>query len=178
MSFSIQSITISISRLDQKLKPFANRPIDINDPSWAQKVASAPYPLEQTGIRAEAQSVLAEILDAYAVGPEELRNSIRALLAKYSSFAWAAQVEAPMTTPDGFRKHLLRLSAVDQAVDFRDTILLIQDLCERADSAGVDVSPALTEVASISSDVSTGNMGSMRDVLLAVRSSLAAARGP
>jgi hypothetical protein len=169
MRLSIQDMTDSVSRLDQILKPIANRPIDINDPSWINKVASAPDPLDQAGVRAAAQAVLMELLDAYESGSDELRREIRELLRKYSSFTWAARVKAPMTTADGFRKHLLRLSAADKVADLRDTIVSVQALCERARSAGVEVAPILAEVAAISSDESTGAMGSVRSVLLAAR---------
>lgn len=169
MSIDFEATRISVARLDERLRPIANRPVDVDDPDWVGEVASAPDPLEQTGLRAEARAVLAELLDAYAAGPDELRTSIRRLLGEYSSFTWAARVEAPMTTADGFRRHLLRVSAVDRAEDLRDAMVSVRGLCEQARSAGVDVGPILSEVAALSSDESVGAMGSVRGALLAAR---------
>jgi hypothetical protein len=69
-------------------------------------------------------------------------------------------------TAEEFRARLVHLSARDQGADTRDEILALQDLCNRARQAGIDVDPILDEVAAMSSDVDRYGMGSMRSVIL------------
>jgi hypothetical protein len=58
------------------------------------------------------------------------------------------------------------LAIKDQGLDSRDTILSLQDLCQRASSAGVETEPVLRKVAPLCSDEDKYGMGSMRSMLL------------
>jgi hypothetical protein len=141
--------------------------VKLDDHDWLGRLVSAPHPLDQAGVRDEAQDALASILEAYATEPEDVRKTIRVLLADYSAFIWAVYPKDSVTTADGFRQYLLMLSAVDQSKDIRDTMLSVHALCAEARSAGVNIEPILLEVAAISSNEGIGNMGSLRSVLRA-----------
>jgi hypothetical protein len=151
-----------IADLDAALRPMANRPFTGHEPMGQ----AARHPLDEAGIRTEAEALLQEILRAYGDGDAGLRASIRALFASHPSFAWAATLPFPPTTPEWFRDHLLLFSINDQGRDTRDAILLIQALCAQAVAAGVDTAAALREVAMMSSDADRYDWGTTRELLL------------
>jgi hypothetical protein len=152
MEFDLEAARAAAAVLESKLRPIARRKVDFNDPKWVEKVRSGPHPLDEAGVRVEAEKLLGEVLTAYAAGDSKLRASIRELLAQASSFAWATAPREPPTTEHGFRQHLLRLSAIEKTEDVRDLIDSVQRLCERARDAGVNTHAALLEVAWLSSD--------------------------
>ncbi|WP_284746930.1 hypothetical protein [Amycolatopsis sp. RTGN1] len=150
----------TVARLDLRLEPIAKRPIDLSDPAWQEKLRAAE-PLDEAGIRAEAEEALRALLDRYEHGDDETRTAVRAMFDRYSSFCWAAHLPGA-----DFRTRLLHLSARDHGRDTRDEILALNDLCTEARAAGVDIGPLLREVADLSSTVDKYGMGSMRDILL------------
>lgn len=161
---SFETARVKIATLNRKLKPIAEQPVDPNDTQWEERMRNGPKPLDQAGVRAEAEAVLKTILDAYAAGDAPMRTSIRQLIAENRAFAWATGVPIPATTEQGFRQHLLWLSAIDQAQDLRDTILTIHELCRTATAAGVDTAPIVAEVAELSSDEAS-LVGSLKTIL-------------
>jgi hypothetical protein len=169
--FSMDEALRRISPLNRKLKPLAERRVDLNDPEWQEKMRRAQPALDEAGIRLEAEELLEEILEGYSKGDAPLRDAIRKLLAQHRAFTWATGVVAPPTTKYGFRQHLLRLSAVDHAMDLRDTFLELGALCDDAQAAGVDIGPILREVAELSSDVPMSYMGSVKAMLQKLGSS-------
>ena len=58
-----------IAALDERLRPIAKRPVDINQPGWQQRLAERPHPLDEAGVRQEAASVL----DEFCGGLDEAR---------------------------------------------------------------------------------------------------------
>jgi hypothetical protein len=80
------------------------------------------------------------------------------------SFAWATGPTQPADSLDGLRARLLRISARDRSQDLRDATLSIGELCIDARAAGIDPTPLLAEVASISSDESDDSSPSMADL--------------
>jgi hypothetical protein len=160
----LDAIEDEVALLDAILKPIAKRPVDLKDPDWMTKLRESK-PLDETGIRPEAEAVLRTMLATYAHGDDATRVAIRRLFDRYTSFRWAAHLPLEPGL-EGFRLRLLHLSAVDQARDARDELLALDDLCARARSAGVDIGPTLVEVAAMSSDVNKHGMGSTRGFLL------------
>ena len=169
MTFALESARKAAAALNARLSPIANRPVDINDPNWMQKLQNAPSPLDEANVRKEAQTLMESILEAYSAGAAADRAAIREVLRDNSAFAWATGPSEPPTTSLGFRNHLLRLSAIDQSKDIRDAIVSVDELCKKARAAGVKVEPILAEVAALSSDHSPSNMGSMKQVLSRAR---------
>ncbi len=165
MPISLDEALKKISSLNQKLKPFAERCVDISDPEWEEKMRRLPNALDEAGIRLEAEELLEEILEDYSTGDAPLRASIRKMLYQHRAFTGATGIVAPPTTRYGFRQHLLRLSAVDHAMDLRDTFMELGALCEEAKAAGVDIVPILREVAELSSDEPMSYMGSVKTML-------------
>jgi hypothetical protein len=162
----------AIAKFDRALRPIAKRQVDISGPDWGQKLhtfvqkaRSAPPPLEEAGIKAEAETLLETVLAAYAGGDEAMRVAIRGLFERYTSFRWASTLSCPPTTAEGFRRHVLLLSARDQGSDPRDEILALQYLCAEAKKNGVEIAPILNEIAELSSDVNKYGMGSLRSFL-------------
>ncbi|HEV8558337.1 MAG TPA: hypothetical protein VGR06_18355 [Actinophytocola sp.] len=154
----------TVARLDLLLEPIAKRPVDLSDPNWMAKLERSD-PLDEAGIKAEAEAALRALLASYAEGDEATRATIRSLFDRYTSFRWAVHLSRE-PTPEGFRSRLLHLSARDQGADPRDELLTLDDLCAQARDAGVDIKPILLEVAELSSAVDRYGFGSVRDFLL------------
>ena len=150
-----------VARADAALRPLATRRVDIGDPGRAER----PDPLDEAGVRAEAESAPGALLALYADGDDTVRASVRDLIARHTVFRWATHPPRHRTA-DGFRWRLLHLSAVDQGSDPRDELLTLRVLCEEAREAGVDIRPVLREVAELSSREDRFGMGSLRDILL------------
>lgn len=156
----MRELAETVARLDAALEPIAKRPVDLSDPDWAEKMRAAE-PLDEAGVRAEAEEALRELLGHYERGDDDQRAAVRALFDRHSSFRWAGYL------PDAdFRTRLLHLSARDHGNDTRDELLALNDLCTQARAEGVDLRPLLREVAELSSSVDKYGMGSMRDILL------------
>ena len=163
---SLEDFESRIIRLDERLRPIANRPVDVTQPGWWQRLAQRPHPLDAAGVRPETEDLLKELIDSYQGAGEEDREMMRDWFAKCRAFSWAASLPASPTTEEGFRQRLLLFSLKDQERDSRDALLLLQDLCREAGSAGVDTAPILREVAELSSDVNKHRMGSTKQMLL------------
>jgi hypothetical protein len=156
----MRKLAETVARLDAALAPIAKRPVDLSDPDWAGKMR-ASEPLDEAGVRAEAEETLRALLGRYERGDDDQRAAVRALFERYSSFRWAAHLPGA-----DFRTRLLHLSARDQSSDTRDELLTLNDLCARARAEGVDIRPPLREVAALSSTIDKYGMGSIRDILL------------
>ena len=161
----LAAIAREAARLDVILKPIADGPVDFSNPDWALGFARNP-PLDRAGIRRDAEALLDAMLLEYEQGNEADRAAIRDLLQRHHAFCWATPLPAPRATTAGFRRHLIHLSARDQATDARDELLALSALCADAAKAGVDVVPVLREIAAISSDSNRYGMGSTRKFLL------------
>jgi hypothetical protein len=160
----------TLATLDELLAPVARRSFDFNDHGWVAQLLSTPDPLDETGLRAEMATLLADVTDLYAGCSVKTRAAVRALFARYGSAAWAASPPWPPTSEDGFRRQLLLFSVLDQGQDARDALVWLRDIASRARRAGVDVDDALEEVAAISSENNRFGMGSTRRLLLDARS--------
>ena len=155
-----------ITRLDAAIRPIATRPIDVaNLNDWMKKSADFD-PLAEAGVKQEAEGFLSEIMQGYSLGDAETRADIRKLFAENQSFSWAAKLPYEPTSESAFRDHLILFSIKDLARDTRDAILWLQNLCEKATSAGVKTGPILAEIAQLSSDVNKHGMSSTRSLLL------------
>ncbi|NEA66202.1 hypothetical protein [Streptomyces sp. SID12488] len=163
----IEELAERVALVDAAVRPIAEQPVDVTDPDWVKKMGQRPAPLDEAGVRAEAESALRALIAVYAQGDEALRASVRGLFSRCTSFRWATHLPVE-PTPEGFRQRLLHMSAVDQGSDTRDELLSLRDLCADARTAGIDLGPILREVAELSSREDKYGMGSMRDILLGV----------
>jgi len=163
---SLEEIELRMMDLEQRLRPIADRPVDITKPGWGLRLTQSPHPLDEADVRVEAETLLHELISFYLAGVEDDREAVRKLFAEYRAFAWAASLPFEPTNEENFRQHLLLFSMKDQGRDGRDAILLLQDLCKRASDAGVNVAPVLKEVAALSNDQNKYGMGSTRGMLL------------
>ncbi|MET9554517.1 hypothetical protein [Streptomyces sp. NPDC006645] len=154
-----------VALIDLCIEPVATRPVDLTDPDWTRKVEEGPHPLDEAGIRPEAEAALRDVLSRYEEGDEDVRAALRALLERCHSFCWATTLPFDPTA-QGFRQRLLEMSVEDQGRDARDMMVALNDLCGQARDAGVDIGPLLLDVAELSSDIDKYAMGSTRDILL------------
>ena len=161
----VSSLEKDLARLERVLRPIADRPVDLAEPAWVEKLLSS-RPVDEAGIRSEAQRVLENLVVFYSQGHDEQRAAVRTLLDTYPAFRWAASLRCRADTAEGFRMHLLHFSACDQGSDARDEILKLRHLCQVAAKSGVDIVPILKEVAALSSDADRYHMGSTRSFLL------------
>ena len=152
--------------LEEKLRPIAKRTVDVTRPDWFERLQAGGPPLDEAGVRDAAERLLAEIIAGYAQGTDHTRAAIRRLFQEYQSFSWAATLSVPRTTLDGLRQHLILFSINDQGRDSRDALLTLQEICQDARNAGLDIAPVLREVAEMSSDTNKYGMGSTSQMLL------------
>jgi hypothetical protein len=160
----ISEIEDEMARIDALLRPIATRRVDTSDPDYETKLRQS-RPLEEAGVRAEAEAALRAVIALYAEGDDTVRAAVRALFNRYTSFRWAVHVPHE-PTPESFRFALLHFSALDQGPDARDELLGLRDLCAEAEEAGIDIAPMLAQIALLSSDVNRYGMGSTREFLL------------
>ena len=78
-----------IGRLEAAPRPIANRPVNLSDPNWLTNLGLS-NPLDEAGVRHEAEILLVEILEYYAAATDAERIAIRKLYEEHPSFAWAA----------------------------------------------------------------------------------------
>jgi hypothetical protein len=130
------------------------------------RLRAAKPPLNEAGVREQAEGLVSNLISAYAQGSDETRSAIRRMFAEYDSFAWAATLSTPWTSAAGFRQHLILFSMKDQEKDCRDALLALQGLVRDASAAGVDTADALREVAAMSSRTNRYGMGSTHDMLV------------
>jgi hypothetical protein len=162
----LKKLEASISMLDERLRPIAQRPVDITRAGWVQDLIQKPHAFDDLNIRPEAEATLAGVLDTYAGADATQRETIRALFARCKAFSWAAHLRSSPQTAADFRRHLLLFSVQDLGTDTRDAIVTLDHLCAQARKAGLDVAPALREVAELSSDANRHRMGSAKSLLL------------
>jgi hypothetical protein len=155
-----------IMDFEERLRPIACRPVDITRPDWLDRLRAGVPPLDEAGLREHAEQLLGELIPAYATCGDEMRSAIRRMFAEYGSFAWAASLSTPRTSVEGLRQHLILFSMKDQGRDSRDALLTLQEIVREADTAGVDKTAVLREVAAMSSSTNRYGMGSTRDMLL------------
>lgn len=163
---SINDFSLRIKNLEDRLRPIANRPVDITKPGWSLNLKDRLHPLDEAGVRSEAESLLNEVIACYTTESEQGRQAIRKLFEENRALAWAASLPFEPTTPENFRQHLLLFSIKDQERDSRDAVLWLQYLCRTARYAGVNTADILREVAALSSDENKYGMGSTRQMLL------------
>ena len=150
--------------LEERLRPIAKRKkID------KAALAKRQHPMDEAGVRPQAESLLADVARAYVRGSEGDREAIRDLFHKHTSVSWAIRPPLPPTSEEGFRSWLLMISMVDQGADTRDTILLVSKITRSAAGAGVNIGPIIEEIAGISSDENRYGMGSVRSILLSAQ---------
>ena len=136
--------------LDQRLRPIANRPVDITDPDWPGKLQAAGPAVDRARVREKCEALLAELVTAYERGDQGVRPSIRRLFREFPSFAWAASPPGDYSSPSGLRAYLIHFSMLDQGRDPRDAQLSLDGLLEAARRAGTPTRDLLEEVAAMS----------------------------
>jgi hypothetical protein len=143
----LDSLRLRIEQLERKLRPIANRPVEFG-PNLRDRLRSLPPPLDEAGVRAEAEQALLEAIELYSRSDSAQRERIREIFRVNHAFAWAAALPYPPDTAERFRQHLMHFSIVDKGPDWRDALLWMRDLM-RSPLATEEV---LTEVAALSSD--------------------------
>jgi len=148
-SFNLEEAHASAAVLNAKLKPIAESPVDTTDPQWMEKMRRL-RPLDEAGVRPEAESLLLSLLDAYASGATEQRAAIRELFRQHSAFRWATRVPQSAETAEGFRLRLIQLSVLTGIEDPRDLSLNLKQLLESAQAARIEIESICSEVAALS----------------------------
>src|SRR5262245_56306439 len=126
---TLEDWELRIMELEERLRPIAQRPVDVTRPGWFERLQGSKPPLDEAGVRDEMESLLADLIAAYSQANEETRSAIRQLFSEYRSFAWAAAVSEPCTSLAGLRQHLILFSMKDQGRDSRDALLTLQEIC-------------------------------------------------
>jgi hypothetical protein len=168
-SFSKQQFAERLTPIEELLRPIAKTPIDIADAAWFEKM-SRVAPLDAAGVRVEAERLLQELIDAYAVEDDATRQAIRVLFNEFPSFAWATSPRVSRRTREGFRSHLLHFSILDQGTDPRDARVWLDAMMTEARQARLNVNFTLQEVAALSSLEDRYGWGSTHDWLIKLQS--------
>jgi len=163
---ALENWELQIMELEECLRPIAQRPVDVTQRGWLDRLQASMPPLDEAGVQEQAQDVVSELISAYAQGTEETRVAIRRLFTEYRCFSWAAAVPVARTNVESVRQHLILFSIKDQGRDSRDALLTLEEICRAAHAAGVRIAGLLHEVAAMSSDENRYGMGSTRQMLL------------
>jgi len=171
---TLAAIEQAIAPLDAAIRPIAKSGIDVTKPGWLKRLRALklwPDPwqpaLDRAGVRAEADALVAEIIEFYAAGSDAEREAVRALFRKYDSFAWAVTLPQEPMTAELLLRTLLLFSIEDQEKDWRDAIVWLDGICARAAKAGLPLAKMLNEAAALSSDTAPFGPGrSTRKMLL------------
>lgn len=161
----LDSLRASVEFLDARIRPIAEKPVAFADiPKF---VSAMHHPLDDAGVRQEAERVMSDAVDFYARAGEAEREAVRDLFRRNRAFAWAATLPFAADDADGLRKHLIRFSIVDQGTDARDAVMWLSELCGKSTAIDADVVAAIRrEVAALSSDVDRYGFGSTRKMML------------
>jgi hypothetical protein len=116
-----------IERLEEKLRPIADKPVAFG-PDLIERLKALPKPLDEAGVRTEAEQALNDAVDSYLRATAGERETIRELFRKNRAFAWATRLPFPPDSADRFRRHLAHFSILDQHPDYRDALLWFWDL--------------------------------------------------
>ena len=162
----IRDFELKMMEVEERLRPIANRPVDITRPGWGTRLAEAMDPLDEAGVRHQTDLLLWQLIQFYQKSDHAERNEVRNLFKKFHAFTWAAHLSFGATTEEKFRQHVLLFSMKDQGRDSRDALLWLQHLCREAKSAGVNCESMIKEVAELSSDQNKYGMGSTKQMLL------------
>ena len=80
---TLEDLELQIMELEERLRPIAQRPVDVAHPGWAGPLRAGAPPLDEAGVRSTAERLLGELIAAYGHGPEETRAAIRRLFTEY-----------------------------------------------------------------------------------------------
>jgi AcrR family transcriptional regulator len=163
---ALEDLGRRMMELEERLRPIAQRPVDITRPGWLQRLQSGSPPLDEAHVRQAAERLLADLIDVYEEGDEDTREAVRQLFARCRSFAWAAALPDSPTSEAGLWRCLILFSMKDLGPDSRDALLVLRKICRASAAAGVPLRPTLRAVAAMSSHVNKHGMGSARDMLL------------
>jgi hypothetical protein len=184
---TLHALERRIADLDARIDPLIQR-VDLSGPDLRAKLKAAaekrraegPAPtvpvLDRGGFRAEAETLLDDILAAFLAGTPQDRDAIRELLRRFRHFAWAIggarclafPKDAPLSA-EFCRAWLVFFAIEDQGRDPRDAILGLQKLCAEAMRSGLPIAGLLTEAAALASDAAryaVVGAGSTRALLL------------
>jgi hypothetical protein len=156
---------LELARLDAAIRPIAKREVDLSDPDWQAKLAGS-YPLDEAGVRDEAEALLLDILLGYVTATDMGRRAVRALVDEYLSFFWAAATPAGGTAAADLRLRLIHFALLDQRRDPRDAVLWLDDLCRAPEVPPGEAASLRQEVALMASDEDRYGFGSTRSMLL------------
>ena len=157
----------AMAPLDECLRPIAHRGVNLADPDWAKKFPRPRQPaLDEAGIRAEAESLLVDIVERYPTLDEATRQRVRELFHTFRAFAWATTLGYRPRSAERLHRHLVLVSIHDLVDDPRDTIVWLDQICREARDAGVDVRSVIEQVAPIASDADCYRFGSTRQLML------------
>lgn len=137
----------------------------MNAPNWMAGLRQQPDPLDESGVRREAEAALQALIDYYASAGDEARASVRELLAHYSSFAWAAVLPMRAGDRQNIREQFIHFSMLDQGSDPRDAVLWLDELCARSGLPRGELLAIRHEVAEMSSTVDRYGFGSTATML-------------
>src|SRR5437899_313086 len=102
---SLEEFELRMMNLEQRLRPIADRPVDITKPGWGFRLTQSPHPLDEAGVRLEAELLLQELINIYRASGEDEREGVRKLFEEYRAFAWAASLPFNPTNEENFRRH-------------------------------------------------------------------------
>ena len=65
---------LRIKKLDERLRPIANQPVDITHPGWLERLRDGTAPLDEAGVRDAMEGLLAKIITGYAQSTDRCKH--------------------------------------------------------------------------------------------------------
>ena len=164
-TIELDEISKTVERLDDLLRPDAEREIDINDPDWQEKLQRSPKLADTLGLREEIREVTDSLIWNFYDSNSAGRNKIKKLLRNNDGFAYSMEASPSQEPAENFRKDLALLIMDDLGPDTRDAIVNLESLIVEAKAQGVRTQQILKEMKKKAGTTDHHGMGSMKKLL-------------
>ena len=152
--------------LDKQLRLITKAKIDVNESDWLEKLAQAPHPADQAGLRDPIRSFFNDLIARFETLETSQRQLVIDFMDQCDSLMHSRIIAEQPNTPDGFRKHMILFAIEDQGKDTRDAILSMEEYRSLANMVDFDIETIINDVAELASRQDKYGWGSTHDLML------------
>ena len=164
-TIELDEISKTVERLNELLRPDAEREIDINDPDWQEKLEQSPELADTLGLRKEIREVTDCLIRRFCESDSAGRSRVKNLLRKNDGFRYSMEASLSHDPEENFRKDLALQIMDDLGPDTRDAIVNLESLIVEAKAQGVRTQQILKEMKKKAGTTDHHGMGSMKKLL-------------
>lgn len=82
----LTELELQVTEINDRLRPIATRPVDINDPNWETLLSKCEHPLDEAGVRSSTEMLLDAMIREYQIADEDTRRAMRGLFLYVPAF--------------------------------------------------------------------------------------------